>query len=199
MREPGLKPRATASKPSGGGDPLSGERTEPDSLDALLEAADAARAADTRTQEAAEAYQIIRFSCGAAEFAISIDVVERTERVPLLTNVPLSPPFVCGIANLRGSVVCVIDLPALLEPGSAARGLAEAKSLLVIRLGERRVGIISAVLPDFRRVEAGEAILPPRSERDIYVGVLDRAQTLVGLIDPNKLFELLEQRLDGDS
>jgi chemotaxis signal transduction protein len=116
-----------------------------------------------------------------------------------LTNVPLSPAFVCGIANLRGSVVCVVDLPALLEPGSTARGLEESKSLMVVRLGEQRVGILSAMLPDFRRVEAGEAILPPRGERDIYVGVLEREGALVGLIDPNKLFELLEQRLDGGS
>ncbi|MBL4849450.1 MAG: chemotaxis protein CheW [Planctomycetes bacterium] len=164
-----------------------------------MEAADAAREAETRTQAAAEAYQIIRFRCGDAEFAISIDVVERTERVPMLTNVPLSPAFVCGIANLRGSVVCVIDLQALLDPGSEARGLAKAKSLLVLRLGEQRVGIVSAVLPDFRRVEAGEAILPPRGERDIFVGVLERAGDLIGLIDPNKLFELLERRLDGGS
>jgi chemotaxis signal transduction protein len=115
----------------------------------------------------------------------------------MLTNVPLCPNFVCGIANLRGSVVCVIDLPALLNPGAQAHGLEEAKSLLVIRSGERRVGILSAVLPDFRRVEVGEAILPPRGERDIFSGVLDREGVLVGLIDPSKLFELLEQRLDG--
>lgn len=115
----------------------------------------------------------------------------------MLTVVPLSPSFVCGVANLRGSVVCVIDLPALLDPSAPARGLEEAKSLLVLRSGERRVGILSAVLPDFRRVERGDAILPPRGERDIYSGVLEREGALVGLIDPAKLFELVEQRLDG--
>lgn len=185
------------SRLCGGGDPLTPADQEPDPLDALLEAADAARAAEQTTQAASEDEQIIRFSCGGAEFALSIDVVERTERVPMLTLVPLSPSFVCGVANLRGSVVCVIDLPALLDPSRPARSLEEAKSLLVLREGERRVGVLSAVLPDFRRIERGETILAPRAERDIYAGLLERSGVLIGLIEPAKLFELVEQRLDG--
>ncbi|MGE0707985.1 MAG: chemotaxis protein CheW [Planctomycetota bacterium] len=169
-------------------------------LDDLLDEAEAARAAgSTAWQELAEQeYQVIRFRSGGRELAVAIDAVERTERVPLLTAVPLSPPFVRGVASLRGGVVCVLDLRPLL---SAEEGddvdLGEAKSLLVIRAGLRRVGLLSDNLPDFQRVGRGDTLPVPHGRLEIYRAALKAGGELVGILDPEKLFDLVETRLNG--
>lgn len=147
---------------------------------------------------------MIRFRSGGKELAVVIDAVERTEQIPLLTGVPLAPAFVRGVASLRGGVVCVVDLRPLLEPGGEAAAAGEEKSLLVIHDGVRRIGVLCDDLPDFQRVGRGETLELPQDELEVYRGAL-RVQRgrpevgappeLVGILDPSRLFDLVERRL----
>ncbi len=171
-----------------------GDEREP--LDELLEAADAARA-DGGEASRPDDYQIIRFRTGGRDFAFEIDAVERTERVPLVTPVPRSPRYVRGVTTLRGSVVCIVDLRSFLS-GEEGTSTPDAKSLLVVTDGgERRLGLLSETLPDFQRVRGGETMPVPSTELDIYVGTIEREGQLVGVLDPAKLFDLLERRMAG--
>ena len=151
-----------------------------------------------------QSYQVIRFRSGGKELAVVIDAVERTEQIPLLTGVPLAPSFVRGVASLRGGVVCVVDLRPLLEPGSEAAAGGDEKSLLVIHDGVRRIGVLCDDLPDFQRVGRGETLDLPQDELEVYSGALrvHRAKPvvgappeLVGILDPPRLFDLVERRL----
>jgi len=148
---------------------------------------------------------VIRFRSGGKELAVVIDAVERTEQIPLLTGVPLAPSFVRGVASLRGGVVCVVDLRPLLEPGSQAAAAGDEKSLLVIHDGVRRIGVLCDDLPDFQRVGRGETLNLPQDELEVYQGALrvrrrsarddGTPPELVGIIDPSRLFDLVERRL----
>ena len=65
-----------------------------------------------------EPRQLLRMALGQSMYAIEIDRVREILKVASLTELPLMPPFMRGVMNLRGAVVPVIDLAARLGLGS---------------------------------------------------------------------------------
>lgn len=61
----------------------------------------------------------LTFRVGDADFALPVAAVREVARRPTLTRVPLAPASLVGLANLRGSVLPVVSLAALL--GKAVR------------------------------------------------------------------------------
>lgn len=66
--------------------------------------------------------QYLRLRLGEHLFAVGIDAVREILQVGAMTTLPLMPPMVRGVMNLRGAVVPVIDLAARLELDSAVIG-----------------------------------------------------------------------------
>ncbi|CAK0751491.1 purine-binding chemotaxis protein CheW [Gammaproteobacteria bacterium] len=56
--------------------------------------------------------QFLTFSVGGELFAVGILNVKEIIEFGNLTQIPMMPPFIRGVINLRGSVVPVIDLAA---------------------------------------------------------------------------------------
>lgn len=56
--------------------------------------------------------QFLTFSVGSELFAVGILRVKEIIEFGNLTQIPMMPPFIRGVINLRGSVVPVIDLAA---------------------------------------------------------------------------------------
>ncbi len=54
--------------------------------------------------------QFCVFRAGRERFCISVMDVEEVVDWPLVTRVPLTPPFLMGIFNLRGSIVPLVDI-----------------------------------------------------------------------------------------
>jgi purine-binding chemotaxis protein CheW len=54
--------------------------------------------------------QYLAFTLGKETFAMDIRFIKEIIQYGSLTEVPLMPPFIRGVINLRGSVVPVIDL-----------------------------------------------------------------------------------------
>lgn len=139
--------------------------------------------------------QVIVFRLAGRELALPIETVERTERMPAVTPVPRCPAFLRGVASLRGGVVAVVDLDQLLGHTAPSN---PARSLLVLAREGRRLGIMSESLPDFVRVRASQRMPAPSSQPDLYSCVIERHFEPVGIIDPQKLFELVERRLSSE-
>jgi purine-binding chemotaxis protein CheW len=68
----------------------------------------------------AEAGQYLTFMLGKEMFAIGILGIKEIIEYGALTKVPMMPNFICGVINLRGRVVPVIDLAARFERPTAA-------------------------------------------------------------------------------
>jgi purine-binding chemotaxis protein CheW len=54
--------------------------------------------------------QFCVFRAGRERFCITVLDVEEVVDWPLVTRVPLSPPFLMGVFNLRGSIVPLVDI-----------------------------------------------------------------------------------------
>ena len=77
-----------------------------------------------------------------ADLTLAIDVmrVQEVLREAEIRAVPLAPPAVKGLVNLRGQVVTVLDLRARLELGEADRP--EHPMYVVVRGGEVLVSLV---------------------------------------------------------
>jgi purine-binding chemotaxis protein CheW len=85
------------------------------------------QATATRDKEGAqsgagESGQYLTFSLGDEVFAVGILVIKEIIQFGQLTTVPLMPPYIRGVINLRGAVVPVIDLYARFGRGTAPVG-----------------------------------------------------------------------------
>lgn len=64
--------------------------------------------------------QICTFFLNGIYFGINVQHVQEVIRPQAMTRVPLAPPDICGLINLRGQIITVIDLQRRLEMGESA-------------------------------------------------------------------------------
>lgn len=157
--------------------------------------------------DAAAAHQYLTFSMGSVLFALPIAVIKEILRNVQVTRVPLMPPHLRGVINLRGDVLPVIDL-ALLFGWPPAR-LAKHTSVIVLEVRDEEeamdIGIlvdsVSAVIDiDASKIEPppgfGTAVRP-----DFIAGLGKLAETVVNILSVERTFALSqiapEVALDG--
>lgn len=91
--------------------------------------------------ETAQAHQeLISFRIGEQEFCVDIMAVREIRGWTPTTPLPQAPGFVCGVINLRGAVLPIIDLANRLGLGvtePSARNV-----IIVVRIGGRMVGLL---------------------------------------------------------
>jgi purine-binding chemotaxis protein CheW len=95
---------------------------------------------------------MLLFEVGGRTYACGIDAVREIIPFRRCTRLPGAPSFVCGLINLRGTLVTVLDLAARLDVGVVDRAegsivLAEHGSK-VVGLGVDRVRDVQAIPPE---------------------------------------------------
>lgn len=76
--------------------------------------------------------KLLCFAVGGQTFGLPIDAVKETIEARPLTRLFLVPPFVAGLVNLRGDVVAVLNLLALLGLPAAAHKQ-PARNIVILR------------------------------------------------------------------
>ena len=84
--------------------------------------------------------QLVVFRLGQDEYAIKIHFAQEIIRIPSLTKIPNTPPFLEGIFNLRGKVIPVFDLKKRFGISQTERGI--DSRLLILELDGMNAGII---------------------------------------------------------
>ena len=87
-------------------------------------------ACDLRTEAAASQY--LSFTLGTEVFALPVTSIREIIESPAITEVPMAPPQLRGIINLRGSVVPVMDLA--LRFGRPATPIARRTCIVILEL-----------------------------------------------------------------
>jgi purine-binding chemotaxis protein CheW len=84
--------------------------------------------------------EVLRFSVGSSRYAFPLAQVVEVGPLPGLTLVPGGPPELAGVVNVRGEIVCALDLQRTVGlPVSATPP--PAGSLLLMRARSRLVGL----------------------------------------------------------
>lgn len=81
-----------------------------------------------------ERQQYVTFKVGDELFAVEMNPVQEIIRVPDVVRVPLAPPSLCGLANLRGKVLPILSLRYLFGIPDAETD--EATRAVVIDVGQ---------------------------------------------------------------
>jgi purine-binding chemotaxis protein CheW len=71
-----------------------------------------------------------------------------------MTRLPGAPRFVRGLINMRGTIVTVLDLGQRLDP---AREPITSGAIVLVRYGERLVGLVVDEVADVRQVVVDES------------------------------------------
>ena len=117
----------------------------------------------------------LRVRVGSEHYAIDIAAVREVDRMETLTPVPGAPPAVLGVRNLRGTIIPVLDLAAILN---VARQGAPA-ALAVVEEGQRLAGLAID-----EPLEVGEMKGSPQpTESPFLMGALLSEGSFVGLLD----------------
>lgn len=95
--------------------------------------------------------QLVVFTLGNEEYAINISSTQEIMRIPPLTIIPNTPPFLEGVFNLRGNVIPVFDLKKRFNLAQTERGI--DSRLLILDLDGVRAGIIVDDVSEVMRME----------------------------------------------
>jgi purine-binding chemotaxis protein CheW len=107
--------------------------------------------------------KLLCFAVGGQTFGLPISAVKETIEARPLTRLFLVPPFVAGLINLRGDVVAVIDLLALL--GLPATHKQAARNIVILRA--ERLGLGARDRAATNRAAAGLLVESLDGVRDI--------------------------------
>ncbi|MBV8662187.1 MAG: chemotaxis protein CheW [Hyphomicrobiales bacterium] len=90
--------------------------------------------------DGAVAHEVITFLIGAQEFCVDVMLVREIRVWTPATPVAHAPSYMCGVINLRGTVLPIIDFAARL--GFAPTEPTTRHAILVIQIRDQVVGLL---------------------------------------------------------
>ena len=133
--------------------------------------------------------QFVTFQLRGGVFALALAEVQEIIRMPALVHVPLSPPGLLGLANLRGTVMPVTGLREIFGYPAAERD--ESNRVVVISHEGAPLGLVvdrmeAVVNAQESEIESAESIEEIRSE--LLHGIIRRQDGgMVLILDPTHL------------
>lgn len=110
-----------------------------------------------------EAAQYLTFTLGGEMFALGILNVKEIIEFGSITEIPMMPPFIRGVINLRGAVVPVIDLSSRF--GSHATEISRRTCIVIVELQENEekqdIGVIVDAVSEVLDIPRSEIEPPP--------------------------------------
>ena len=103
--------------------------------------------------------QFATFWVDGLYFGVEVNQVQEVIRHQAMTRVPLAPPVVSGLINLRGHIVTALDLRKRLGLRERAQG--QLPTNVVIRTADEPVSVLVDEIGDVVEAEEGTFELPP--------------------------------------
>jgi purine-binding chemotaxis protein CheW len=142
--------------------------------------------------------QYLTFMLGEEMFAIGILSIREIIEYGFVTAVPMTPPFIRGVINLRGAVVPVIDLA--LRFGRKASGSTKRTCIVIVEIesskGNHDIGVVVDAVNEVLEIPSHEIEPPPefgaRVRSDFIKGMGKINGKFVILLDVNNVLSLDE-------
>ena len=142
----------------------------------------------TDTPARAASGQLATFRLDGDLYGVEVEHVQEVLRSQGLTRVPLAPPAVAGLINLRGQVVTAIELRERL--GRPPRPAGHDAVVIVVRLHGEAVSLLVDSIADVVDVDAADFEAPPDTldgqARELIRGAYKLDGTLLLALDVHK-------------
>jgi len=132
--------------------------------------------------------QFATFSVAGARYGIDVLRVQEALRAQARTTVPLAPPGITGLVNLRGQVVMLLDLRTRLGLGPLA---ADAEPMMiVVEVDGEPISLLVDEIGDVIDVDDSQFETPPdtlpAALRDVILGAYKLDEGLLLALDVNR-------------
>jgi purine-binding chemotaxis protein CheW len=86
-------------------------------------------------------FEVVEFALGKERYAIDSIHIRQIDPLHDFTPLPGAPPFVLGLANLRGQILSIINLKKLFD--LPEKGLSDLNKVLVVQGRDIQMGILA--------------------------------------------------------
>jgi purine-binding chemotaxis protein CheW len=92
--------------------------------------------------------QIVVFKLGQEEYGLSISQIKEVVLTPVITQIPQTQSYVRGVANVRGTVIAMLDLATKFGLNTTTTQPVESNYTLVIDSTEYKMGVLVKDVPN---------------------------------------------------
>lgn len=145
-----------------------------------------------------EILQLVSFNLDQEDYGVEVLKVREIIRMPTITRVPNTPPYVDGVINLRGKVIPIISMRRKF-------GLVEADNskqtrIMVMDVHGELMGFTVDAVSEVIRVSGSEIQPPPAVavgsiDQECIAGVINQEERLLVLLDHEKLISQDERAM----
>ncbi len=145
--------------------------------------------------KSSERLQLIVFKLAGEEYALSIDDIKEVVITPGIAKIPQTPSYIKGVANIRGSIIAIMDMEERLNLIKEEREAAGSYTL-VIASEQYKLGILVKEVPNTLTTYASEIDTASNImqfsalEKECIKGVATVDDRLIILVDIFKLIEI---------
>ena len=146
--------------------------------------ADIDKTAEFGSADSAASREMITFLIGSQEFCIDVMVVREIRVWTPATPVAHAPSFVCGVINLRGTVLPIIDFAARLGFPATRPGTRHA--ILVVQISDQTIGLLVDGVSEILTISQG--LIQPTPEaaskaaKDFVSGIVATDGRMISLV-----------------
>jgi len=133
----------------------------PERVRALMDERARALARPPAPREAADVRDVLTFALGVERYGIETRYVREVVRLADFSPVPGAPEFVLGVTNLRGDILCLVDLRKFFDVSS--KGLTDLSRMVVMGIERAEFGILVDETFEIARLRQDEIVSPLES------------------------------------
>lgn len=140
--------------------------------------------------------QIVSFRLAEEEYGVDIMRAQEIIMISQITRVPEVPDFICGLINLRGHVIPIVDLRKRF--GLPARDWDEHTRVIVVNVESKTIGIVVDAVTEVLRISVDQIEPPPSSitglDHDYIRGLVKLESKLLILLNIERILSREQQR-----
>ena len=160
--------------------------------DQILEAIERQRETSRALPTEQERVPYLGFFLDSEVYGLPLEQLREVARLTRLRRVPGAPAGVAGLVNLRGEIICALDVRTIL--GLTARGPADPAIFVALRGFDDPLGLVVDSIADIYSIDPGQIESPPATwpaERaECFVGTVRVPEGLMGLLDLERLVKI---------
>jgi len=142
--------------------------------------------------------QLVSFNLDHEEYCVDVLKVREIIRMPVVTRVPNTPPYVEGVINLRGKVVPIICMRKKFDLITSEHN--KQTRIMVMDMDGDLMGFIVDAVSEVLRVSSSDiqpspAMLAGGIAQECIAGVINQSERLLILLNLGKMFSRDEKNL----
>lgn len=152
-------------------------------------------AAEQTKKDQGHRMQLIIFKLGNEEYALSIEHIKEVVLTPRIAKMPQTPPYIKGVANIRGNIIAILDLEEKFGIEKNENLVSTGNYTLVLENNNFKAGFLVREVPNTLTIgsteieDASSFIQSNNSDQNYFQGVAKVGERLIILIDILRLIE----------